>query len=134
VRTFTHFLRKWRFSASLHSLLDEEAAAQCEEWSLSNPKPRATCWVPVFPGPAGTISGDSGQERERERQWEGQETRRMRASQSYWSSSENFIQEWQYKHKQEEAPREGRRAQGLSEGQVAIFSSWNQWSQCPLFP
>ena len=68
------------------------------------------------------------------REWEEQETWRMRASQSYWSSSENFIQEWQYKHKQEEAPREEGRAQGLSEGQVAIFSSWNQWSQCPLFP
>jgi hypothetical protein len=58
----------------------------------------------------------------------------MRASQPNWSSSENFIQEWQYKHKQEEAPRERGRARGLSEGQVAIFSSWNQWSQCPLFP
>jgi hypothetical protein len=46
----------------------------------------------------------------------------------------NFIQEWQYKHTQEEASMEGARVQGLSEGQVAIFSSWNQRSQCPLSP
>ena len=49
-------------------------------------------------------------------------------------SLKNFLQEWQYKHKQEEATMEEGKAQGLSEGQVAISSSWNDWSQCPLYP
>jgi hypothetical protein len=58
----------------------------------------------------------------------------MRASQFPDQALKNFIQEWQYKHKQEEASREQGRVRGLSKGQVAIFSSWNQQSQCLLFP
>ena len=118
VQTFTHFLTKWwpNGKSGLSQTPNPEAHAGYQ-------------FVPTFrDNQLGPRAG------EREREWDVQETRRMRASQSYWSSSENFIQEWQYKHKQEEAPREGGRAQGLSEGQVAIFSSWNQWSQCPLYP
>ena len=114
VQTFTHFLTKWwpNGKSGLSQTPNPEAHAGYQ-------------FVPTFrDNQLGPRAG------EREREWDVQETRRMRASQSYWSSSENFIQEWQYKHKQEEASREGRRSQGLSEGQVSIFSSWNQWSQC----
>jgi hypothetical protein len=39
----------------------------------------------------------------------------------------NFILGWKYKHKKEEASREVGKNPGLSERQVAIFSSWKQW-------
>ena len=64
------------------------------------------------------------------REWEGKRHEEWEQVNHTDQALKNFIQEWQYKHKQEEASREGRRSQGLSEGQVSIFSSWNQWSQC----
>jgi hypothetical protein len=58
----------------------------------------------------------------------------MRARQLPDQALKNVFQEWQYNHKQEEISREGLRARGLSESQMAIFSTWSQWSQCPLYP
>jgi hypothetical protein len=56
----------------------------------------------IMPRPAGIISGDSGQGSERVG---GARNTRMRASQFPDQALKNFIQEWQYKHKQEEASR-----------------------------
>ena len=67
-----------------------------------------------------------------EREQEGQETKEWEQDNLTDQALKNFILGWQYK--KEETSRERGRAQGLSEGQVAIFSSWNQWSQCPLYP
>ena len=72
---------------------------------------------------------DLGQGRESERDKNHEEREQDNLTDQ---ALKNFVLEWQYK--KEETSREGGRAQGLSEGQVAIFSSWNQWSQCPLYP
>jgi hypothetical protein len=72
---------------------------------------------------------DLGQGRESERDKNHEEREQDNLTDQ---ALKNFVLEWQYK--KEETSRERGRAQGLSEGQVAIFSSWNQWSQCPIYP
>jgi hypothetical protein len=85
----------------------------------------------------GALTYRDNQRGPRAREWEsGREKRHKEWEQVNYTdqSLKNFIQEWQYKHKQEEASRERERIQEFSKCQVVIFSSWNQWSQYPLYP
>jgi hypothetical protein len=46
----------------------------------------------------------------------------------------NFIQEWQYKKEKRRIQGREEESGGSLKGQVVIFSSWNPWSQCRLYP